>query len=418
MTQEYEDFKQTLAHEAFHCIQSSRYWDQTKAGGNVPYKDWWLEGTAEYFSNTVYPDVNREWRHSGMYNPDTSLLAQSYEVNFFFQDLANQAGNDTVLRLMASLPTAAGADQQQNALAAFAGIQEFLHSFGRHYLEQSVHDSGVLLVAVEPVKGELVNIDGTTTLSFGVPAFTLQRRQLEFAPGQSYRIVVDEGGGSGRLSAHEVAAGASWSRLPDELTTECENPRSYELLATSALAQGATEYNVEINVDAEPRTDCDKQMLTCTQSAEHDSCVIGTWIADQEFMTEQLRTLLRGRAAVAPVSGEERVAYLANGAASGTVGTTFQSTAHLNTGDTSITVATDSQQTSAWSTDNGMLYTCFASGDSSVSKEVIFPRGRESGTLRPGTARGVVFPYVCSGNTLELTLPGGVMKKRYNRTRE
>jgi hypothetical protein len=35
-----------------------------------------------------------------------------------------------------------------------------------------------------------------------------------------------------------------------------------------------------------------------------------------------------------------------------------------------------------------------------------------------GTGGGVVFPYVCKAGTLELTLPGGRMKKRYNRLPE
>ena len=50
-------YQQIIAHEMFHCVQDWSF-PQTS-----PYRgahDWWLEGTASYFSNVVYPEVNYE----------------------------------------------------------------------------------------------------------------------------------------------------------------------------------------------------------------------------------------------------------------------------------------------------------------------------------------------------------------------
>ena len=102
MTAGYEDFKQALAHEAFHCIQSTHFWDQMDIGSRD--NRWWIEGTAMYFSNVVYPDFNKEWPFSQSYDPgDGSVGAMTlfdhvYGSNFFFQDLSNHIGKeDTVV---------------------------------------------------------------------------------------------------------------------------------------------------------------------------------------------------------------------------------------------------------------------------------------------------------------------------------
>ena len=407
-------FKQTLAHEAFHCIQSSRYWDQTKAGGGVRYKDWWVEGTAQYFGNTVYPDVNQEWDHSRRYDPDNALFDYAYEAGFFFQDLANQVGDEGILSLLASLPTTAGADLQRNALAAFPNIQEHWHGFGQRYLDQRVRDTGPLFVPVEPQKGDLVRVDGSSSVGFAAPAFTLVRRTLEFAPGQSVRITVEETGGEGRVSARDVAPGAAWGDLPNEIITECEASRTFELLATSA-APATADYDVSINFESVQRPECSH---TCTPSGAHDACVVGTWIADNEFTAEQMRRLLGRAVDVASIEGEERVTYQADGLAAGSVATTTRETARSDAGDIPVQVDINSAGTSVWSTEGATLSTCAVSESASARTQIDFPGNPERGRPPMRSTPGVAFAYLCGGDVLELTLPGGVMKKRYNRVPE
>jgi len=53
-----EMFKQTLAHEIFHCVE---YWHQGPTSGAGPI--WYIEGMAEFFSGVVYPNVNSKHRY-------------------------------------------------------------------------------------------------------------------------------------------------------------------------------------------------------------------------------------------------------------------------------------------------------------------------------------------------------------------
>ena len=50
-----DQFKQIIAHEVFHCVQ-----DQRKPAYVYEDTEWYIEGTAEYFSNVVYPKADLE----------------------------------------------------------------------------------------------------------------------------------------------------------------------------------------------------------------------------------------------------------------------------------------------------------------------------------------------------------------------
>jgi hypothetical protein len=405
---DYDDFKHIIAHEAFHCIESSKYWPQFRVAASGTPTDWWIEGAAEYFANTVYPDTNREWHFSQRYDPDASLLAQSYEVNFFFQDLANRIESEGILRFIASLPTANGADRQQNAFAAFPGAQDHLHGFGQRYLDERVRDTGILLVGVGAKHGDTVAIGGAATLTYAAPAFTLVRNTFQFAPGKSYRISV-ETAGEGRFSARSLGDGATWGPFPDEVVTDCLEGPSYEILATSAVPAGARDYEVEITITAEPTCE-----FTCVESQVHDSCVVGTWLADLAFMTAQLQGRLRN-VSISPIAGEERVTYLANGLAKGGVDTSSRQVVHLDGLDVPQTVTTTASGDAVWSTSGSTLFTCPLSEVANVTATGQITRRPLRGAALPS---GVSFPYTCAEDVLELTLPGGFLRKRYNRVAE
>jgi hypothetical protein len=139
---EFDVFKQILAHEIFHCYQ---FWNYNARSLGVPYSEnkWWVEGTAEYFGNVVYPSVNAEYEYLPGFDrrsPFDSILEMDYENFMFFQYIANQIGNSGVLNIIEAMPEAAGG--QGDALSAFPDIENLFHSFGRAYLDGEVMDTG------------------------------------------------------------------------------------------------------------------------------------------------------------------------------------------------------------------------------------------------------------------------------------
>jgi hypothetical protein len=48
--------KQILAHELFHIFQDTHYFDSALP----PMSSWWVEGSADYFSNVVSPCLSKD----------------------------------------------------------------------------------------------------------------------------------------------------------------------------------------------------------------------------------------------------------------------------------------------------------------------------------------------------------------------
>ena len=135
-----DDFKQTIAHEVFHCVTYER-----RATTFSDASNWYMEGMAEHFSNVVYPENNLEIRKHLYYldtsSPTDSFLSFKYTSWIFFQYLENEYGNGYNMALLDGLPARGGRSDQARALAAFDDMQTIFHEFGQAYLNKEIMDS-------------------------------------------------------------------------------------------------------------------------------------------------------------------------------------------------------------------------------------------------------------------------------------
>ena len=259
-------YKQILAHELFHCYQ---YWNWNAAAFNVPHSEnkWWMEGTAEYFGNFVYPTVNAEYEYIAGFDrqsPTRSLFRMDYENFIFFQYLANEIGNEGVLRLIGSMPTSAGASQA-DALSAFPDIEDLFHNFGRAYLDSQVMDTGGGAIPVSPQFRDLIIFDETFRDAIPpVDRFILRRFKLTFPEERRYALEVGSEGAEGR-NAVNFGVGGEWQPLEStEFDVSCGN-REWELLVTTSSSDG--QYHLILDVTVEEGPVCDE-------------CLIGYWELD------------------------------------------------------------------------------------------------------------------------------------------
>jgi hypothetical protein len=113
---DYGYFLQTVAHEMFHCFQ---VWNSPALADDAwSVQDWWGEGTAEYFSNVVYPSVDDEWRWMTEWLGNTatdSILEESYANFGFFQYVGNKLGDNGVLSMINHMTPAVGGDEDTQA---------------------------------------------------------------------------------------------------------------------------------------------------------------------------------------------------------------------------------------------------------------------------------------------------------------
>ncbi|KAL2066771.1 hypothetical protein VTL71DRAFT_2843 [Oculimacula yallundae] len=151
---EKDNARQSLAHEAYHCAQYLAFKDN--------FNMWVREGTADYFSNVVYPSVDYEWRMDNrsnrMYNPRIPIYAdaeRSYAMNLFFQSMAMTGGPSYVHSFFMGLPPQGSITKydpiaERARLSKYPGFADDFYKFAKLYTiidppRASVQASGSML---------------------------------------------------------------------------------------------------------------------------------------------------------------------------------------------------------------------------------------------------------------------------------
>jgi len=267
-------FKQVIAHEMFHCYQQWNFPSNFPLSGtdqSWKVQDWWGEGTADYFSNLVYPPVNLEWLTLDGFaarSAETSLVYMSYANSVFFQFLANQGSPTDVLKLIKLLPAGGTEEDQAAALALYPNIANLFHQFGRDYVDIKIADTApgsIVPTGYLPVSPGFKMAVGPGDHNVAVlhaPAFTLTRYSLRFVKERMYGVATEEGGSPG-LYGSRLLVGTGWEALPPTVSTGCGDVPYYVLL-TSSAAGAAEPFTVSVTADVLQKTKC-------------DPCLFGTW---------------------------------------------------------------------------------------------------------------------------------------------
>lgn len=258
-------FKQVVAHEAFHCFQDWNF-QTIPFGPNL----WWLEGSAEYFSNVVYPTVNGEYGYLGQFDTASttqSLLQMDYENFIFFQQMANELGEGGVIDLLDTLGKGGGT---ATALANYGDMARLFQEFVVAYMSEGIADTGGGMIRVanpNVVRVEPVDKEGEET--FAVSAFVAARFRLVYEQERRF-LEEGTGEGDGRHSMAEFALRqnlANWSDIPPEIRSSCREDTPYALVVTTIDDSRQFTFKATINE---------------MEIAECDPCLLGTWDVDPD----------------------------------------------------------------------------------------------------------------------------------------
>jgi len=275
------EFKQTVAHEIFHCYQ----FRNLEAQMMVPQatKSWWSESSAEYFSNVVYPEFDHEfvWIDTFDFNSETvPIYRMSYENFGLMQFLANEWGNPGLIRFFGTLPTSGDADDQRDRLASVDGIEDLFHEFGKDYLDSFITDTGGSMIPFGPPLGPTINIPQDHFFrEFNPQAFVVDRRQLIFAEDTRFDVLGETVGTVGRDSANLAVAARAWAPLPTTVDSACGEDQ-YVLLLTNVQPSGGQAMLYELDSTGEP----------IEEGHECESCLLGTWTLDNDSAFLRLST--------------------------------------------------------------------------------------------------------------------------------
>jgi hypothetical protein len=277
-------FRQVIAHESFHCYQASFM----KKAYSAPHdlKKWWSEGSAEYFSNLVYPLANEEYSHIPSLDSlsnTTAIFDMSYQNAFFFLFMAGKTGGPAgVLNILEGFPASGARDDYAAALAKkIPDFQVFFQEFGHAYLDATLQDTGGGAVPFNPKTGNLVTVQGSGSLPLAANPFMLTRYALNYSNGVINQTINSTGKGLG--DARLRSTPGAWEALPAEVIAKCAE-QDYIYLVTT-VTPGAP-YISTINFTTDPKdTECDK-------------CLFGKWNLDSasfsNYMTAALPSTLKG----------------------------------------------------------------------------------------------------------------------------
>lgn len=275
-------FLQTIAHEVFHCFQVWNFPTQADASWKV--QDWWGEGTATYFSNVVYPELNHEWEWTaafGYRSADTPLTEMSYENSLFFQYVANQQGDGAVLNIISAMPATGNEAAQAATLGSLPNMQALFHDFGRALMDGVIADTSKQLIPTLPLyiqpDHQIVVKEANIRILDAQP-FVLSRYEITFAEGHSYNNSRTlKGSAEGYDAARIDVSLFAWTEFPEKVIAGC-GPVTYYALLTSAQANGGS-FVIETSMIPDEDLGCDE-------------CLIGTWDLDVPAYVETLENLM------------------------------------------------------------------------------------------------------------------------------
>jgi len=296
-------YKQAIAHEIFHCFQAWNLPKQLDGPGGD--SDWWAEGTAEYYSNLVYPSVNAEHGFAAKFSSVSTikpLTDMSYENFAFFQFLGSRIGPIALIAMLTDMPIHPGRDTQVAALAAVPEMEATFEEFVRSVLDNTLIDSdgGPINIPVNYTNEFLFT--EISSIGFSGPPFVVARYKVSFAGEREYGVS-SVPVGAGRSGARGGATGG-WASIPE-----------------SVRGCGELEYVLYVISTTPAAVRTETIATTMVTEAPCDECLIGRWEATNDSMLPYMQSVVStGEDNVPTVESVTGIAFLnfdANGTGAG-----------------------------------------------------------------------------------------------------
>lgn len=267
-------FKQVVAHEAFHCFQT---WNVD----GQPYQPhaWWLEGSAEYFSNLVYPRVDEEHVWTAAFDQlslTKPLWEMAYENAVFFQHLANNIGDDAVLDTLEQLAASAGGSSSAAVLNRIPDMPTIFNELVVSFLSEGIADTGGSRFDVGTPTARRRAITAAEEYDFDARPFVATRWTLDYEQKHRFLQGHDDGGAlHGFVEAEQRRDRGAWTLLPEEVRSSCkQDDRNW--LAVTTVDQDRT-FTIDVT---------DKEKGVC------DPCLLGAWQMQLEDFEHAMRSVM------------------------------------------------------------------------------------------------------------------------------
>jgi len=277
-----EPFMQLMAHEMFHCFQAWNLNHQLLGPGND--SKWWSEGTAEYFSNVVYPAVNNEHQYKNAFSRKSitvPLMEMDYENFAFFQFLGSRIDPEGVIAMLRTMPITPGRVAQITALAAVPGMEDTFEEFVQAIMDNTLEDTDKSVIDFEENFTNQVYFSDIGSKDFSGKPFVVARYLVGFPNKKRIVFETTSSDGGGRSAWHLSELVGEWEPLslfPTDTVGGCDE-LLYKLYVITATP--GTERTSSIAATTVTEIPCGS-----------DECLIGRWEATNDSIVSYMQSVV------------------------------------------------------------------------------------------------------------------------------
>jgi hypothetical protein len=371
-----QDFRNSIAHEVFHCIQGATWPGQF----GVSKKDtaWWREGTAQFIAHWIYPNAeDLAWRAKDFANEvQATPLHQTSGGGgsvVFFAWLAS--GNVyPIFDFIAAMPTVSGEAAQRQALLERVPAY-LLGEFPRDWVDgKIVMPDGYTFLKVQPLDKQDVIASGPVVIE-AVP-LTMFLQDVTYIGG-TYMVT-----GHGDPDVSYRAKGSKpgeWSGIGlINIDQDCQGDTTIRLAGMS-FGDGPEP----VTLEAMKFPGCEE----CFVAGGRDACLIGTWVADQGDLSRVIYDMVPATVSDVEVAGNFGVKFDADGRAFFGFHKLRVKLNYADKGVNSTAIDLGGSIDNTWSTDEQNLYMCYK--DSTAAIQIVIPK---SASKDPKTGKMVENP--------------------------
>lgn len=271
-------FRRTIAHELFHCIQFAE--DNMFSAMLEKEQDaWWVEGSAEYFAGLAFPE---SLPGNAFYADFTALIFEKpiYRLEEsaypFFAYLGRQRSPDAVVDLLRQILPTAGAASERATLQSVPGIDELFNEFNRALFDGLEDENGRPL-PIEPPEVEAIALTESTRVTRPVIPYAFGAQRFTVAENALYSLETPEGDAA--VQAFLADPPRAWRALPTRLGS-CQHD-SDGLMVYTSTADDDGPVETVFPIESEPSV----RLADC-------QCPIGAWTVSAANM-ETMRASIR-----------------------------------------------------------------------------------------------------------------------------
>jgi hypothetical protein len=403
-----QDFRNSIAHEVFHCIQGATW--PAQATLDEKTRLWWVEGTAQFIAHWIYPNPkDLQLRAANFANEvQATPIHQTGKVGgsvVFFAWLGS--GNVyPIFDFIAAMPTVPGEAAQRQAL--LERVPPYLLSeFPRDWVDGNIKmPDGFTFLKVQPLDRQDVNASGPLVIE-AVP-LTMFLQDVTFIGGSYYLV------GHGDPDVSYRAKGSKpgdWSGIG--LINVDQGCQDDSTLRFAGMGFGTGPEPVTLDVTK--LDGCE----ACFEASGRDSCLIGSWVADQGDLSRVIYDMAPASVSDVEVAGTFAVKFDADGKAFFGFNTLRIKLNYSDKGVSATAIDIGGSIDNTWTTDAQNLHMCYQKSDAAL--QIVIPKSFSrdaSGAMveNPSTseiikfqdipkARNETYDFACTGQN-EMTMSG------------